>query len=411
MRVIIVGYGGRGRCYAKCFTKYHVEIASVCDTDKKRLKYAVEELGIDKSKTYSCLEDMKNSGIQAKLCVIATPDAQHKKDAILALSMGYDLLLEKPITTNIEDCIEIMNLAKKLKRKVFICHVLRYAPFFNLIKKELNTGKYGKISTINLTENVSYWHQAHSFVRGNWRNSISSSPMIVAKSCHDLDIIAWLMESKCLAVSSMGGLNLYRPQNAPKGAADRCVNCKVEGCEYNAVEFYIEKCLKKQKKTGWPVNVLAHNPTEKNVYDALQTSDYGICVYKCDNNVVDHQVVNMLFEENRTAHLTMTAFSEECYRHVHIHGERGEIFGSMEDGVLHCKVYAKESFEIDTSKFADGEFGHGGGDELLIKDIVNIYKNSGNSLDLTTIENSMESHIIGFNAEKSRLESGTLIRL
>lgn len=410
MKYAILGFGGRGSLYTELFAKNGANLAAVCETRTDRLEKAVNLYGLPTEKTFLASGDFFAAGKLADLCIIATQDSQHVEHASAALELGYDLLLEKPIAVKLDDCRAIYEKAKRLKRKVFICHVLRYSPFFRIIKDELDSGEYGKIATINLTENVAWWHQAHSFVRGDWRTTKEAAPMIVAKCCHDLDIVSWLADSECKAVSSMGSLGFFKPKNAPNGSSDRCLTCAVKAdCIYNAERFYITERVEKGI-TKWPVSALCEKPTRERVLDALKKGPYGRCAFKCDNDVVDRQVVNMEFAEGLTAHLTMTAFADECYREIHVHCESGEIFGNMLDNILTCNIFGKKSKKIDVKVFEEGEYGHGGGDYLLVKDIIAVYSGQIGQA-LTSIENSMQSHSIGFAAEKSRLNGGSTIFL
>ena len=410
MKYCVIGFGGRGKLYSDYFAKLGAAVTAVCDKDRKRLEYARQIHGLSPDMLFERSEDFFGRGKLADLCVVGTQDSQHKEHAVAAMKAGCDLLLEKPIATTLEDCLEIQDAAKRLNRKVFVCHVLRYAPFFAAIKNELDSGKYGRVSTINLTENVAFWHQAHSYVRGNWRNKQTSSPMIIAKCCHDLDLICWFIGRKCRAVSSFGSLNFYRKENAPEGSAERCLDCKAKSsCEYDAERFYVFEGIDKGN-AGWPASVLATNPTRENIYRALKESNYGKCVFRLDNDVVDHQVVNLEFEGGVTAHLTMTAFSKHSYREIHVHCEKGEIYGNMLKNVLVCNLFGKESKEINVNEFSVKNDAHGGGDINLIKDIVDFYRNSSGK-GLTDIGSSMQSHVIGFAAEESRLKRGAVVYL
>lgn len=406
MKVCVIGFGSRGKLYCDLFRETGAEVVAVCDSRKERLDLAKESFNLPSDKLFGDSKDFFRQK-PADLCIVATQDSQHKEHAIAAMECGYDLLLEKPIATTKEDCLKIQDTAQKLNRKVFVCHVLRYAPFFAAIKNELDSGKYGRVSTINLTENVAYWHYAHSYVRGNWRNKSLSSPMIIAKCCHDLDLISWFIDKKCLAVSSFGDLGFFKPENAPQNSAARCLDCKVKDqCAYDAERFYVFDGIDKGL-TSWPVDILATNPTREKIYDALRNTNYGKCVFKSDNDVVDHQVVNMEFGGGITAHLTMTAFSRDCYREIHVHCEKGEIYGSMYDNMLYCNVFGNESKTININDIEENQYAHGGGDINLIRDIVNYGKKSAKAL--TDITLSMQSHIIGFAAEESRLEKGRVI--
>ena len=409
----VLGYGSRGKTYSNTIKLLQKNsVIAVCDPNAERLKMAREEQEIPDNMLFANEDDFFAGGKLADVCIVSTQDAQHHDHAIKALNIGYDLLLEKPIACTEDDVMDIYNTAKALGRKVFVCHVLRYAPFFTYIKKEIDSGKYGRVSTINLTEHVAYWHQAHSFVRGNWRDTKKSSPMIVAKCCHDLDILVWLIGQKVKNVSSQGSLRLFKRENQPDGAADRCIECKyMESCPYSAYNYYFNKRFK-AGKYAWPLNVLVNNITEESVLDALKNGPYGRCVFACDNDAVDHQVTNLLFDDGTTAHLTMTAFSELGRRDIYVHCEYGEISGSMTDNKLHCRVFGEEERIIDVNALSAETtgFGHGGGDYFLIKDII-AQSNGEETLGLTSIENSIESHIVGFAAERSRIAEGELQKL
>lgn len=410
MKYCILGYGARGRLYAELFKNHdNVNLVSVCEKQQDRLDLSKSQNNLPDSALFLNENDFFANGKLADICLITTQDKDHKNHALKALNTGYDLLLEKPIATTEEDCMEILHTAQKLKKHVFVCHVLRYAPFFSTIKRELLSGKYGAISTINLTENVGYWHYAHSYVRGNWRNSEASSPMIIAKSCHDLDVLSWLADTKATSVSSYGSLNYFKEKNAPPNSGMRCLDCDAQTtCPYDAEQFYIKESFL-EGDGGWAIHLNTH-PTVDNLKTALNEGPYGRCVYKCDNNVVDHQIVNILFDGGITAHLTMTAFSKECYREIHVHCEKGEIIGNMLQNTLTCNIFGSEQKSIDLSITDNLLAGHGGGDALMIKDIVNFY-NGNNASVYTSIEKSTQSHLIGFAAEKSRLNNGQVIKL
>ena len=342
------------------------------------------------------------------MLIISSPDRFHYAHAMRALSLGYDLLLEKPIAQSADECREIADHAQRLGRRVFVCHVLRYAPFFNAIKTQLETGRYGAVSTINITENVGYEHQAHTYVRGNMRRADAAVPMIVSKCCHDLDLICWFMQDRCTAVSSFGSLRYFRPENAPEGSAERCVECTLEReCPYSAVKHYVDKIIARGKP-NWACHVVMPNATAETMYEELKTSRYGKCAFKSDNDVVDHQVVNMQFAGGATAHLTMTAFSDKCYREIHLHGEQGEIFGDMLENVLHCRIFGGESFEIDVNDATNSVSGyHGGGDYHLLRSVIEHYEGKYSSA-LTSIADSVQSHYIGYAAEQARVSLETV---
>lgn len=408
MKVAIIGYGGRGRLYSEIIKNDSVaEIVAICDSDEAKISLAGKELGMKNDALFLSEDEFFKKGKIADILFVCTQDELHLRHAIKGLEAGYDLLLEKPIACSTEDCKRIENTAKKLNRNIFVCHVLRYAPFFTEIKKQLDGGKFGRVISLSMTENVAYWHQAHSYVRGNWNNDNFATPMIIAKCCHDLDLISWFMNDTCKSVSSFGSLSVYKSNNAPKDAAEYCLDCALKNdCVYSAEKIYIKDRAEKGK-LGWPCDIVVNEPTVEKLYEALKTSKYGKCVYKCNNNVVDHQVVNLEFKNGGTAQLTMTAFSEECFREIRLHCEKGDIAGNMIDNVLTCNVFGKESYEIDVNVLSDTAYGHGGGDFAMIKNLSDFYQGKG-KLN-TTIDESMQSHYIGFAAEKSRKENGKLI--
>ncbi len=409
----VLGFGARGRNYTNIIKELQKNsVLAVCDNDKARLAIAKRLHDLPEEMLFTDEDAFFSKGRLADVCIVSTQDAQHYVHALKALAVGYDLLLEKPIATKEEHVLEIYQAAKRLGRKIYVCHVLRYTPFFSAIKREIASGRYGRVSTVNLTEHVGYWHQAHSYVRGNWRNTAESSPMIVAKCCHDIDILIWLLGDRVKAVSSQGSLRLFKRENQPEGAADRCTECRYrDACVYSAYTYYVKNRLEKGK-LNWPLDVLVNDVTRENVMEALEKGPYGRCVYACDNTAVDHQVTNFLFENGSTAHLTMTAFNQISRRDIYVHCEFGEISGSMADNKLHCRVFGEEESIIDVAELSKecSGYGHGGGDYFLIKDII-AESVGEETLGLTSIENSVESHLVGFAAERSRLAEGELQKI
>lgn len=418
MKVAVIGMGARGINYSTLFVKEHnVPIVAVCDINKARLEYAKEHFHTPDDMLFTDEDEFFAKGKLADICIVSTQDTQHIGHALKAMNAGYDLILEKPIAASWEDCNTILQTAKKLDRKIFICHVLRYTPLTTLLKRELDTGKYGKIVTINATECVGYWHQAHSFVRGAWRKSEDSTPMIIAKSCHDLDHILYLMGEDCTAVSSMGCLSYFKKENAPEGATKRCLDCPhKETCTFSAVKYYLRERAEKGY-FGWPVSTITTDLTVEGITKALEETNYGTCVFHSDNNVVDHQVVNMSFANGATASFTMTGFSNYMRRDITIHCEKGIIRANTMDNKIESYIFGEEDTTelrkphvIDLDNSHDNDYGHGGGDFFLIKSVVEYYNGTQKEM-LSSIDKSMQSHLVGFKAEESRLKGGELIRL
>ncbi len=415
LTVAIAGCGSRGfDTYAQCQKRFPelMKIVAAADIRPERLQLVKEQFGLDDSQLYSSAEEMLAKGKIADVLFVCTPDRCHFAQASEGLKLGYHLLLEKPIASTLEECKEIARLAEENKRQVVVCHVLRYTVFYDTLKKLLDSGRIGRLATIQAIENVCYWHQAHSFVRGNWRNEGLSSCMILQKCCHDMDMFLYLTGKHCKAVSSFGSLMHFTADNAPEGAPMRCTeNCPAaDTCPYNAVNYYMGKV--ENGDLGWPVNVVATNPTKESVLEALKTGPYGRCVYHCDNDVVDHQVVNMLLEDEVTINFTMTAFTQSGGRRIRLMGTMGEIDADMEANVIKVLPFGGEPEIIDVTKLTDDFSGHGGGDAIMLREFLTMLMENGQpSNRLTAVSRSVESHIMAFAAEESRKNNGKAIIL
>ena len=392
--IAIIGYGQRGKIYADYALNHADEfyVTAIVETDASRRALA--------SSRHDCpiFEDYKsflNAGISADIVAIATQDIDHREHAIACMEKGYDLLLEKPIANTLEDCEAIYKASQEYGRKVIICHVLRYTPFYKKVKEIIDSGLLGKIVTVNMSENVGYYHQAHSFVRGPWRQSEQACPMIVAKCCHDLDIMRWLIGGKCEEVSSIGELSVFNEANAPAGSAKFCSECRVENCVYRAKALYGEY---KWMRGYFCCDV----DDDETANAALKGSQYDRCVYRCDNDVVDHQVSIFRFENNVTACHTMTAFSKEIYRDIKIHGTKAELVGVMEKLALEVRVFGGETIRYDFSDISvNGN--HGGGDNGLMHGVY-LERNGRATAGTTYLDVSIDSHRMAFGAEASRVK-------
>lgn len=411
-KVAVLGYGGRGRTYAQICKnmKTHYQVIAVIEKNPKVLQIAKKEHKLNDNQIFSDYDEFLKQRKEADLLMICTQDQQHFEHTIKALDKGYDILLEKPIAVTEEECIAIERKAKELGRKVDVCHVLRYTGFFSKLKELTDSGIIGKIISIEHNENVCYWHQAHSFVRGDWRNSASSTPMILAKCCHDLDLIRWMANSPCTEVASTGKLHFFNKENAPNGSAMRCTDgCKIKKeCPYDAEKLYIDTYKRMPypfKKYMWPNSRLPEDRvcTLPKLQKAIQEGDFGKCVFHCDNNVVDYQQVQMRFENGINATLIMTAFSNKGYRNTIIRGTLGEIQGNFEKGKIVLELYGKRKKVFRTS-VKDIFYAHGGGDQKLIEALAE-------DLTKTDISQSVESHLMGFAAEKSRLNKNEFVKL
>lgn len=412
--VAIAGLGGRGyHTYAKFQHLYpeQMEIVAIADIDKEKIELASREFNVPQEKCFTSAEEMLSCPRLADVVFITTQDRQHKSHIMMALEKGYDVLLEKPISITPKDCIEIRDKVLALGRSVTVCHVLRYTKFFEVVKEAIDSGAIGKVQTLQAIENVGYWHQAHSFVRGNWRNSEIETPMILQKCCHDFDIFIWLLGLECKAVSSFGSLGYFTKENAPEGSAERCVDCSVKDCPFNAERIYLDESSIgfRNGNVGWPCDIVVENPTEEKLLNALKTSPYGKCVFRCDNNVVDHQVVNMLFEGGVTVQLTMTGFTAENYRYVKVMGTKGQIEADQKKNIVTVTPFGGEPVVYDINELAEDLSGHGGGDNKMLKEMFETIENGGQPR--SAIADSVGGHLIAFAAEESRLHNGELIKI
>ncbi|MFQ9509461.1 MAG: Gfo/Idh/MocA family protein [Lachnospiraceae bacterium] len=419
LTVALVGLGSRGKdAYAPVAKKIpeKMKIVAIADIDPSKVEEVASIYDVPKQFCFSSAEELLAQEKLADLMFISTQDRQHVGHAIPALKKGYDILLEKPISPNLEECKEILKVANENNRKVVVCHVLRYTPFYQKVKEILDTGTIGAVGTVMAIENVGYWHQCHSFVRGNWRNSGTTSPMILQKCCHDMDLILWLTGKQSKYISSFGDTYLFKKENAPEGATLRCMDgCKAkESCPFDAEKIYI-----KNKATGieaghkgWPCNVLTLHPTKESVTEAIQNGPYGRCVYHCDNNVVDHQVVNICMTDGSTVSFTMTGFTETNSRYAKFMGTKGELIANLHTNIIEVMPFGGEKQVIDVSKLADDFSGHAGGDNKMVEEFIDmIIEEKEPSASMTTLERSVESHLIALAAEKSRVENGRVIDL
>ena len=412
--VAIAGLGSRGLdTYAKCLERYgsRVEITAVADIRPDRVAAAARRYRIPAQRCFDSVQSLLRAPKQADILFICTPDDLHYEPAIDALNLGYHLLLEKPAARTVAQCRHIAELAEKKKRHVIVCHVLRYTVFYQTLKRIIDEGRIGQIMNVEGIERVAYWHQAHSFVRGNWHVAAETTPMILAKCCHDMDMLLWLTGKRCERVSSFGHLSHFTRDNMPAGAPERCgPECpRADKCVYNAQRYYLD--VYRRKGDSWPVNVVAPEPTEEKLLHALKTGDYGRCVYRMNNDVVDHQVVSMQLEDEVTVAFTMTAFTATGGRCIRLCGTEGEVYADMERNVIRLMPFGQEPREIDVKKLAQDFSGHGGGDARMIADLLDLLEGKPATHALTTIARSVESHYVALAAEESRLHGGQVIDL
>ena len=412
----VCGFGIRGEeAYAsyQLLRPEEMELVAVADPRPERRELAVKKYGVKPELCFASGEELLAQEKMADVLVIATQDTDHIRYALPGLERGYHLLLEKPISPKLEECVALREKAHACGRMVIVCHVLRYTQFYQKIHDLLRSGIIGDIQSLVATENVAYWHFAHSYVRGNWRRCDLSSPVILAKSCHDMDIIRWLVGKPCEKVSSFGQLSWFKEENAPAGSASRCLDCTAKAhCPYDAEKIYIENA-KSGYRSGcrqWPLTVLTNDVTEDSLYAALREGPYGRCVYRCDNDVADHQVVNMEFEGGITATFNLSAFTQDCYRTIRVMGALGEIEGNLDENAVWVRRFGKAPERIELDPISDEFAGHGGGDSRMVEYLCRLIREEDSNA-LTSVDASVESHIMALAAEESRKNGGKAITL
>jgi len=401
---ITLGAGARGNVYGNYGVEFPKElnIIGVAEPIPIRNQRYTKKHKIREENRFDTWEHVFDRPKFADAIIITTPDDLHYGPCMKALEMGYDVLLEKPIAPTEKECRDILALAKKTGRIVAVCHVLRYAPYFIKLKEMIHSGMIGELISIQHLEPIQHIHMSHSYVRGNWHNSKETTPIILAKSCHDLDILRWMVGNPCKSISAFGSLKWFKASNAPKGSTNRCTDgCAVEAdCPYSALKIY-------NKDSGWTY-VFDFPEDEKKhdefILEQLKTTNYGRCVYKMENDQPDHYVANMEFENEITASFSMEAFTAYHGRRTRIMGSHGDIVGDMNEFVhtdfLTKKVTKWDASVDDVSNYKNS--GHGGGDWALATDWVRAVKMQDPSLLSSTIDASIESHVMGFAAEQSR---------
>ena len=398
--VAIVGAGDRGLHAYAPYTLSHPEegkIVAVAEPRETRRRKAQEMYGIPDKMVFGDWRELARKRKLADAVIIATQDRDHRGPAVALARKGYHILLEKPMAPTAADCKAIVRAVKKAGVVFAVGHVMRYSAYFRKMKALIDEGAVGEVVAIQHLEPVGYWHQAHSFVRGHWRNSEQSSFMLLAKSCHDIDILRHLIGRKCVAVSSFGSLRHFRRENKPVGAGERCVSCGYEPrCCYSAKKIYLTG------KTEWPVSAITDDLTPEGIARAVETGPYGRCVYECDNDVVDHQVVNLLYEGGVTASFTMCAFTEVVGRQTRVMGTKGEIVGNRAR-FTHLDFLTDKKTEYDPSAEA-AAMGHGGGDEGLARDFLAAAAAGDPSMMSSGPDVTLETHLTVFAAEKARLK-------
>jgi predicted dehydrogenase len=399
LKAIILGAGYRGRAYAE-YAQSHpdqLEIVGVADP--------VQADAIPAPRYWNDWKECLADKPEADIVMITMPDSLHHDSAIAALDAGYHLLLEKPISPTEEECREVIGKALEKKRLVIVGHILRYTAYFAHIKALIDSGELGEVVSIAHQESAGFWKVAHSYVRGNWANSRKSSPIILAKCSHDFDLFVWWLGKKCKKVTSFGSIKLFKPENMPKGAATRCVDCPPsieKRCVWSARNMYVSHD---------ELKYLFADHSDEAMIKLIEETEYGKCVYQADNDVPDHQTVTMEFEGGATVSHVMTGFTEKNIRTTRIALTRGEIVGDGEN--LDICRFDGNSVETGVPSVyrLPNKSRHGGGDFNIVSEMIRIIRrNDPNEIRQTT-EEALQSHLICFAAEKSRNNGGAIVEI
>ncbi|MHB8995281.1 MAG: Gfo/Idh/MocA family protein [Armatimonadota bacterium] len=406
LTTIIVGAGHRGVGYGSysLSNPEELKVVGVADPDPVRRESTRNKFGFGEDMCFETSEQLAAQPQLADTIINGTMDADHVPTTLPLLEKGYDVLLEKPICPTQDELMQLLNAARKTGRTVCIGHVLRHAPFYAELRRRVAAGEIGDIITINTTERVSYHHMAVGFVRGKWNQKATSNPMLMAKCCHDLDLIAWMKSGiRPVQVGSVGGLMHFRPEMAPENSGTRClVDCPIEAdCAYSARKHYLEMNL--WGAYAWHCLEYLGEPTMEDKIKSLSTDNpHGRCVWKCDNDVVDHQAVMVQFADGCVASHTLTTGTAKPCRTIHLVGTKGEIEGCMEDGTLVTRFADAQKGHEYTETPVDLNFSmdmHGGGDMRLVGDFLRVVRGEAPSLSTTQLEDSMYGHLIGFAAD------------
>ena len=404
IRIVAIGAGNRTNKYLE-YVRQHpdkVKLVGVVELNDIRRKHVAERLGLEASQCYVDYRDFFKASLQADAVMICTPEDMHFEPTMLAIEAGYHVLLEKPIAQTLEECLAIGEAARKKNVLVSVCHVLRYHPYFMKIKELVDSGELGHIISINHRTSVGVDRTAHGFVRGIWRKEAVTNPMLMSKCCHDIDFLLWLTKTPCRKLTSFGSLRWFKEKNAPEGSADRCIDCRVERtCPFSAIDLY-------RVRRDWIANfdVPQGKTIDEVIEDQLRHGLYGRCVYRCDNDVVDHQIVSMEMESEVTVNFSMDIFTLKDNRETHISLTEGEIDG--DETILRVRKFRGATEKVyDFSDIAHTPF-HAGADLAIMADFIDAIQTGRRSL-VTSIDRSVESHRICFEAERSRKELRTIL--
>ncbi len=415
---VIVGGGHRSVIYADHALSHpdELKIVGVAEPNEERREMCRLRYGIPQENCFGTAQELAARGRIADAVINGTMDHLHYETAVPLLEAGYDMLLEKPFAVSKEEMDALLRVIAAHGNKVMVCHVLRYAPFYRSIKETLLAGTLGDIINIQMAEHVSYHHLSTSYVRGKWGNTkLCKTSMLLAKSCHDIDLMMWLMQPTLpTSVSSVGGKFQFKPENAPAGAAERCVpDCPlVDECRYSSKNLYLKHPYRWECYAWADLEHIKEPSDEDRMRSFMNGNPYNRCIYKCDNDVVDHQSVLIGFDSGATGTFNMVGGTAKSMRKIHITGTMGELYGVLDDDkytISRISALAETGFEDEVIDLSDCETeGHGGGDDALTADFIKYLRTGEQSVSCTAIENSVAGHLTVFLADRSREEGGKL---
>ncbi|KAI0750944.1 streptomycin biosynthesis protein StrI [Daedaleopsis nitida] len=413
--IAVIGCGQRGRGYAAYALQEPTlcKVVAIAEPRPLTQKIMTEAHAIDKTLVFETWQDLLKASAEtiqtigkrlADAVIISVQDHMHQEVALAFAAQGYHILCEKPMATTVEACVKIEAAVKKAGIIFGIGHVLRYSPYSKAVTEVVRSGALGPLINVVHIEPVGYYHFAHSYVRGNWAREEESSFSLMTKSSHDIDILChWLSPGGPTRLSSFGSLQHFRKAQKPAqaGGAKRCLDCAYErNCAYSAKKVYLDPVA--QGNTRWPAAVLVDDiPDIENITAALKIGPYGRCVYECDNDVCDNQVVNMEFSNGATASFTMVAQTQLiCERQTRLHFAFGELIGDM--STFTVTDFRTRKTTHHTPENEGG--GHGGGDLGLISAFVEAVATGRQEALGTDVSDVLRSHLAVFAAEKSRRE-------
>jgi predicted dehydrogenase len=407
--LIVIGAGGRGTGYGRwaLANPARAQVVAVAEPRQVRRERFAAAHGIAAADAVADWRDLAARERIADAVLICTQDRMHAEPVEAFAALGYHVLVEKPMAPDEQTCRQIVEATEQAGVMLAVGHVMRYTPYTSAVKQILDSGRLGEIMSVEHLEPVGFWHQAHSFVRGNWRRADLATPMLMAKSCHDLDWLQYIVGQPPHRVSSFGRLSHFTRDHQPAGAADRCVDCAVEAnCAYSAIRLYGGMLSRGQY--SWPLDVIVDDFTPAALDTALRDGPYGRCVYACDNDVVDHQVVAMEFAGGATATFTMTAFNEAGGRRTRIFGTRGELSGDGD--TISIYDFVTRELQVVTPEqmgAMSAAGGHGGGDAGLMDAFTEAIATGNPEAIRSGPRESLASHLAVFAAERARL-NGTV---